>query len=175
MSAYFSLIAASNGGTCQPVLDSGFTDNVHLLLAPVGRSVGSFTVPADTCTPWVSVIGLIETAAGGMGTRVRPRVKRSGWHAYCASSARMVMLAVVPREVVATPADGMNEIGETARIIRLVLLRLEGTLTERMVVGDPWAAMACGDPEFTHEIEVGRGDHGRAPILMDRELPGGHS
>jgi hypothetical protein len=63
-------------GTCQPVLDSYFKVNVFFT-APAALSVGKLTW--STLVPRSSgLIGLIATHSGGMGTRGRPRTKRSG-------------------------------------------------------------------------------------------------
>jgi hypothetical protein len=63
-------------GMCQPVLDSYFKVNVFLT-APAALRVGKLTW--STLVPRSSgLIGLIATQSGGIGTRGRPRTKRSG-------------------------------------------------------------------------------------------------
>jgi hypothetical protein len=59
----------------------------------------------------------------------------------------MVVLVVVPTEERREPAAGVKLAGETARVVGLVLQRLELRLAESVVVGDVRAAEAPLDSE----------------------------
>jgi putative transposase len=64
------------------------------------------------------------------------------------SQATVMVLEVVPIEVTFTPAPGMRYIVETASIIRLVLLSLEVTFAERVVIAHPGTTMTARHIEY---------------------------
>ena len=73
--------------------------------------------------------------------------------------AAVMVLEVIPIKVSFAPAPGMGHICEASRIIRLVLLRLELTFTERVVIAHSWATVTARHIQFVHKIQIPVGDH----------------
>ena len=67
-------------GTCQPLLDNHFKDNVPMASRAAGR-VGKLTALPRPASRSSSVTGLIVTSVGGRATTGGPATKRSGCRA----------------------------------------------------------------------------------------------
>ena len=87
------------------------------------------------------------------------------------SQATVLVAEVVPFHVVGKPFPRIADTGEASGVIGLLLAGLELAFAERVVVADPWAAVATGDFQFCHQVEVAVGRHGCAPVLVQGEFP----
>src|SRR5690554_2392895 len=70
------------------------------------------------------------------------------------AKAAVVMGEVIPVDILLTPLSAMGDISEFPRVVWLIFCRFKLALTERIIVADAWAAMACSNTKFAHQVKV---------------------
>ena len=76
-----------------------------------------------------------------------------------AGQTAVVMVEVVPLKVAFEPPPCMRDAVEAARIVWLILGRLELRLAEWIVVADPWPAVASRNAALAEQVQKAVRDH----------------